>query len=58
LLGLELGRDHYDEGLAFARGVVERGGIDQLNRLWTGREMMPTRPELEAPGLWLARIDL
>jgi len=58
LLGLELGRDHYDEGVAFARGVVERGGIEQLNRLWTGREMMPTRPELAAPGLWLARIDL
>jgi putative hydrolase len=58
LLGLELGRDHYDEGVAFARGVVERGGLEQLNRLWTSREMMPTRSELEAPGLWLARIDL
>jgi putative hydrolase len=58
LLGLELGRDHYDEGVAFARGVVERGGMEQLNRLWTSRELMPTRPELEAPGLWLARIDL
>ena len=58
LLGLELGRDHYDQGVAFARGVVERGGMEQLNRLWTSRELMPTRPELEAPGLWLARIDL
>jgi putative hydrolase len=58
LLGLELTRDHYDEGVAFARGVVERGGMEQLNRLWTSRELMPTRPELEAPGLWLARIDL
>src|SRR5439155_14263202 len=37
LLGLELGRDHYDEGVAFARGVFERGGAEQLNRLWTGR---------------------
>ena len=45
-------------GIAFSRGVVERGGIEQLNRLWTGPEMMPTRAELEAPGLWLARIDL
>ncbi len=58
LLGLELGRSHYDAGIAFSRGVVERGGLEQLNRLWTGREMMPTRSELEAPGLWLARIDL
>jgi putative hydrolase len=58
LLGLQLDRGHYDAGIAFTRGVVERGGLEQLNRLWTGREMMPTRPELEAPGLWLARIDL
>ncbi|MDQ1511033.1 MAG: hypothetical protein QOG50_2877 [Actinomycetota bacterium] len=58
LLGLELDRHHYDEGVAFSRGVVERGGIDQLNRLWSGAEMMPTRNELEAPGLWIARIDL
>jgi putative hydrolase len=58
LLGLELGRDHYDAGVAFARGVVERAGLEQLNRLWTSRDLMPTRSELEAPGLWLARIDL
>jgi putative hydrolase len=58
LLGLQLDRGHYDAGVAFSRGVVERGGLEQLNRLWTGRELMPTRSELEAPGLWLARIDL
>ena len=58
LLGLELDRGHYDEGVAFSKGVVERGGIEVLNRLWTGAEMMPTRSELEAPGLWIARIDL
>jgi putative hydrolase len=58
LLGLELDRGHYDVGIAFSRGVVERAGIEQLNRLWSGPEMMPTPSELEAPGLWLARIDL
>ena len=58
LLGLELDRHHYDEGVAFSRGVVERGGLEELNRLWSGPEMMPTRNELEAPGLWIARIDL
>jgi putative hydrolase len=58
LLGLQLDRGHYDAGIVFSRGVVERGGLEQLNRLWTSREMMPTRSELEAPGLWLARIDL
>jgi putative hydrolase len=60
LLGLELDRDHYDAGLAFCRGVVERGdgALEQLNRLWTREEMVPTGSEFTAPGLWLARIDL
>src|SRR5262249_46689778 len=37
LLGLRLDREHYEAGVAFARGVVERsdGALDQLNRLWT-----------------------
>jgi putative hydrolase len=60
LLGLELDRSHYDAGVAFCRGVVERsdGTLEQLNRLWTDESMVPTEAELGAPGLWLARIDL
>ena len=58
LLGLELERRHYEQGAAFCRGVVERAGLDGLNRLWEDPRMVPTRPELEAPGLWLARIEL
>jgi putative hydrolase len=60
LLGLELDRGHYEAGAAFCRGVLERsdGDLDQLNRIWTDESMVPTAPELEAPGLWLARIDL
>jgi putative hydrolase len=58
LLGLELDREDYDRGVAFCAGVVERAGIDGLNRLWEGPEMVPTEAELNAPGLWLARIEL
>jgi putative hydrolase len=58
LLGLELDRRHYEEGAAFCRGVIERAGLDGLRRLWEGPHMVPTRSELEAPGLWLARIEL
>ncbi len=60
LLGLELDRGHYEAGVAFCRGVMERsdGTLDQLNRIWSDESMVPTGPELEAPGLWLARIDL
>jgi putative hydrolase len=58
LLGLKLERAHYERGQAFVDGVVERAGLDGLNRLWDGPAMLPTPNELEAPGLWLARIDL
>ncbi len=60
LLGLELDRTHYESGVTFCRGVIERsdGQLDQLNRLWSNEDLLPTQPELDAPGLWLARIDL
>jgi putative hydrolase len=58
LLGLELTREHYERGAAFCAGVVERAGPDGLSRLWESESMLPTPAELEAPGLWLARIDL
>jgi uncharacterized protein (DUF2342 family) len=58
LLGLKLERAHYERGQAFVDGVVERAGLDGLNRLWDGPAMLPTPNELDAPGLWLARIDL
>ncbi|MCU1426882.1 MAG: putative hydrolase [Actinomycetia bacterium] len=58
LLGLQLDREHYERGVAFCRGVVERSGNDGLNRLWEGPAMIPTPAELDAPGLWLARIEL
>jgi coenzyme F420 biosynthesis associated uncharacterized protein len=58
LLGLAADRDDYEQGGAFARGVVVRADLDGLNRLWAAPEMEPTPNELIAPGLWLARIDL
>ena len=57
LLGLKLERSHYEQGQAFVEGVVERAGLDGLNRLWEGAAMLPTPNELAAPGLWLARIE-
>jgi len=58
LLGLELRAEHYEAGEAFSRGVVERAGLAGLSRLWEDPSRVPTVPELEAPGLWLARIEL
>jgi putative hydrolase len=58
MLGLEVGRDHYEQGHAFCRGVVERAGLAGLGRLWESEAMVPTPNELAAPGLWLARIEI
>lgn len=58
LLGLELGRGQYERGATFVRGVVERAGDKGLARLWASERELPTPAELDAPGLWLARIDL
>ncbi|HVL05667.1 MAG TPA: zinc-dependent metalloprotease, partial [Acidimicrobiales bacterium] len=58
LLGLELGRGQYERGANFIRGVVERAGDEGLNRLWVTERELPTTAEVDAPGLWLARIDL
>jgi putative hydrolase len=58
LFGLELTQATYDRGNGFVAGVLERAGQDGLRRLWDGAELLPTPPEVDAPGLWLARIDL
>ena len=58
LLGLELDQDQYERGAAFAAGVVERAGTDGLRRLFSDPANLPTPAEVDAAGLWLARIDL
>jgi putative hydrolase len=57
LFGLELGQAQYDRGEAFVTGVVERAGGDALARLWRSERELPTPPEVDAPGLWLARLE-
>ena len=58
LFGLNVGRDEVDRGRAFVSGVVERAGEDALARLWADELDLPTPAEVDAPGLWLARIGL
>jgi len=58
LLGLEVGQAVYDRGSAFVDGIVERAGAEGLTRLWSDERNLPTPNELDAPGLWLARIEL
>lgn len=58
LLGVELDAEAYERGQRFVQGILERAGEDGLRRLWHSERELPTPAELEAPGLWLARIDL
>lgn len=58
LLGLDLSQAHYARGTAFVDGVVERAGEHALEGLWSSAERLPTPNEVDAPGLWLARIEL
>src|SRR2546423_11757879 len=56
LIGLDLKMRQYEDGKAFCDAVVERGGVDELNRVWDGPEALPTAPELRDPDAWLRRL--
>ena len=58
MLGLELTQEQYDRGAAFVDGVVERSNQDALAKLWESVDTLPTANEVDAPGLWLARMGV
>ncbi len=58
LFGLAVGQEEVDRGRAFVAGVIERVGESALARLWGDELDLPTPAEVDAPGLWLARIGL
>ncbi len=58
LFGMDISTSGIRRGAAFVDGVVERADSKCLGRLWDLPENLPTPNEVEAPGLWLARIDL
>lgn len=58
LFGLDVSPAQYERGRIFVKGVVERAGEEGLGRLWRSERELPTPAEVDAPGLWLERIDL
>lgn len=58
LLGLRLNRAQVERGRAFVAGVIERAGAEGLDPLFDRPTAVPTPAELEAPGLWLARLEI
>ncbi len=57
LLGIRLGAEQTARGKAFVQGVVDRAGENGLAPLFSDAAAMPTPNEIEAPGLWLARVN-
>ena len=56
LLGIRLGDDQVARGKAFVQGVVDRAGDSGMAPLLQRPDAIPTPPEVDAPGLWLARL--
>ena len=58
LLGVSLSRQLQKRGADFVAGVVERAGDAALRPMLASAVNLPTPNELDAPGLWLARIEV
>jgi uncharacterized protein (DUF2342 family) len=56
LLGIEMKREQYAQGAAFCTRVVELTDEATLARMWDSADALPSKPELEEPRLWLARM--
>jgi coenzyme F420 biosynthesis associated uncharacterized protein len=57
LLGFDMKLRQYELGRRFCQAVAERAGMEGLNRVWAAPEALPTLAELEAPAVWLARVE-
>jgi putative hydrolase len=58
LLGLQLTHEQVQRGKSFAAGVVDRVGETGLTALMAKPSALPTPAEIDAPGLWIARLEL
>ena len=58
LLGLRLTRRQVERGRTFVDGVVDRAGNEGILQLFSASGNLPTPSELDAPGLWLARLEV
>jgi putative hydrolase len=58
LLGLHINRQQVEQGRNFVQGVIERMGEGGLAPLYISAANLPTLSELDAPGLWLARLEI
>jgi uncharacterized protein (DUF2342 family) len=58
LLGLRLDQAQVQRGKEFIGGAVDRIGEIAVTDAFSHPQALPTPAELEAPGLWLARLGV
>lgn len=56
LLGVRVGREQVERGKAFVQGIIDRRGDSGISIFLSEQASLPTPAEIDAPGLWLARI--
>ncbi|MDP9383364.1 MAG: zinc-dependent metalloprotease [Chloroflexota bacterium] len=57
LTGLNIKLEQYRLGEIFVNEVVNRKGIQFMNRVWTGPEALPSMEEIRQPERWIRRIE-
>jgi putative hydrolase len=58
LLGIHHTRATVERGRAFIRGIIERSSAERVLDLLNRDDALPTPAEVDAPGLWLARLEV
>jgi putative hydrolase len=56
LLGVELKRQQYEQGVKFCRYVAGMRDVESLNRAWSNPESLPTLEEIDDPDAWIKRV--
>jgi uncharacterized protein (DUF2342 family) len=57
LLGVRYTRVVVSRGKSFVAGVIERSSPEMLLGVLSRESALPTPAEVDAPGLWLARLE-
>jgi coenzyme F420 biosynthesis associated uncharacterized protein len=56
LMGLDVKHAQYSEGARFCRAVIDRVGVEGLNRVYDSVAELPTSDEIADPGAWVDRV--
>ena len=56
LMGLDVKHAQYTDGATFCRAVIDRVGVDGLNRVYERVENLPTGTEIADPSAWVDRV--